>query len=106
MRDDIQYDLIFDLGLHKGFDSEFYLSKGFRVVAVEALTDLCEQSAQLLRSFGDRLKIVNKALSERSGERVAFYRVPDKDDWGSLYKEIAEKGIEQSSTGFWLTDPN
>jgi hypothetical protein len=33
-------DLIYDIGLHKGEDSEFYLKKGFRVVAIEALPSL------------------------------------------------------------------
>ena len=31
-----QDDLIFDVGLHRGEDTEFYLKKGFRVVAFEA----------------------------------------------------------------------
>ena len=30
-------DLIFDIGMHIGQDTEVYLKKGFRVVAVEAL---------------------------------------------------------------------
>ena len=29
-------DLIYDLGLHTGQDTEFYLKKGFNVVAIEA----------------------------------------------------------------------
>jgi hypothetical protein len=29
-------DLIFDVGFHRGEDTDFYLKKGFRVVAVEA----------------------------------------------------------------------
>jgi len=33
-------DLIFDVGMHNGEDTEFYLSRGFRVVGVEANPDL------------------------------------------------------------------
>src|SRR5918911_1707382 len=33
---EVHDDLIFDLGANQGEDSEFYLAKGFRVVAVEA----------------------------------------------------------------------
>ena len=33
--------LIFDIGCHLGEDSEFYLRKGFKVVAVEANPELC-----------------------------------------------------------------
>ena len=32
----LENNLIYDVGLHKGEDSEFYLKKGFRVVAIEA----------------------------------------------------------------------
>jgi hypothetical protein len=28
--------LVFDIGCHRGEDSDFYLQKGFRIVAVEA----------------------------------------------------------------------
>ena len=35
-------DLIFDIGMHKGEDAEFYLRKGFRVVAFEADADLVQ----------------------------------------------------------------
>jgi hypothetical protein len=34
--------LIYDEGAHKGEDTEFYLKKGFRVVAVEATPEFCE----------------------------------------------------------------
>jgi len=36
------HDLIYDVGLHKGEDAEFYLRKGFRVVAFEADSDLVD----------------------------------------------------------------
>jgi 16S rRNA A1518/A1519 N6-dimethyltransferase RsmA/KsgA/DIM1 with predicted DNA glycosylase/AP lyase activity len=32
-------DLIYDVGMHHGEDTEFYLRKGFRVVAFEADPD-------------------------------------------------------------------
>lgn len=94
---DVQRDLIFDLGLHRGFDSEFYLQKGFRVVALEAVPELCKIAEQHLASHQDKLVVINKALAERPGEHVTFYTVPGKDDWGSLFKGIAEKGVEHST---------
>ena len=33
-------DLIYDVGMHKGEDTDYYLQKGFRVVAFEANPDL------------------------------------------------------------------
>lgn len=93
---EIQPDLIFDLGLHKGFDSEFYLKKGFRVIALEAVPSLCAIAQARLSDFSDNLTIVNKALWKKAGERVSFYTVPEKDDWGSLERGTAEKGVQNS----------
>lgn len=91
---DFESDLIFDLGLHKGLDSEFYLKKGFRVVGLEAVPGLCKKAAELLKPLSSNLKIVNKALGKVADSRVTFYSVPNKDDWGSLDRNQAEKGIE------------
>ena len=38
----VDRSLIFDVGCNDGQDSDFYLKKGFRVVAVEANPALCE----------------------------------------------------------------
>ncbi|WP_161141288.1 FkbM family methyltransferase [Propylenella binzhouense] len=88
-------DLIFDIGLHKGKDSDFYLKKGFRVVGIEAIPDLATSATALLQPFVEsgRMVVVNKALSHRSGETLPFYVNPAKDDWGSLEKHKAEKGM-------------
>ena len=37
-------DLIYDVGMHNGADTAFYLAKGFRVVAVEANPELVQAS--------------------------------------------------------------
>lgn len=91
----MQEDLIFDIGLHRGLDAQFYMAKGFRVVGLEASAQLCErvrkENAAEVRSGA--LVIVERALHERSGERVQFFINPEKDDWGSLYKGAAEKGV-------------
>jgi len=92
----VQEDLIFDLGLHKGYDAEYYLKKGFRVVGLEAAPDLAEICTRRLSAYGDRMTVVNKALFDTPGEEVSFFTVPNKDDWGSLNRNIAEKGIETS----------
>ena len=41
-------DLIYDIGMNHGEDTAYYLSKGFRVIAIEAnpgLTDECAQNS-------------------------------------------------------------
>jgi FkbM family methyltransferase len=90
----ISPDLIFDVGLHKGFDAEFYLRKGFRVVGLAAAPALCEATRARLAPWvtSHRLEIVNRALYKRNDESVTFYINPLKDDWGSTIRGAAEKG--------------
>src|SRR5205809_494944 len=87
-------DLIFDLGLHHGDDTDFYLRKGFRVVALEANPELCRLARQRFAvSLEDgHLTIVNKALDREAGRTATFYLRTDKDDWSSLDPEIAARG--------------
>ena len=91
--------LIFDIGLHVGLDAKYYIAKGFHVVGVEASNDLCEKvkidmATELAN--GD-LQLVENALHETSGQRVSFFVNPEKDDWGSLFKGAAEKGVGTST---------
>ena len=78
--------LVFDIGLHKGEDTAFYLSRGHRVIAFEANPRLVQECrarfAEALRS-GD-LTICSGVL--RSGAAPAtdiFYVDRDHSDWGS-----------------------
>ena len=89
----IHDDLIFDLGLHRGLDANFYLRKGFRVVGVEAREDLCQIARHYNRIYiaDGRLKVVTRALYDVSGVKVAFFINDHKDDWGSLYRGAAEQ---------------
>jgi FkbM family methyltransferase len=77
--------LIFDLGMNNGDDTAFYLSRGFKVVAVEANPALCKKAtARLEKPIGDgRLTIVNAAIWEKAGE-TTFYVNLDNDHWSSL----------------------
>lgn len=83
--------LVYDLGLHRGEDSLFYLRKGFRVVAVEADPALCALAAARLRRWLDegRLTILNLAVAEAAGTRT-FYR-SERSEWGTLDPRWAER---------------
>ncbi|QGM45384.1 FkbM family methyltransferase [Methylocystis heyeri] len=91
----LQSDLIFDIGLHEGQDTEFYLKKGFRVVAVEADEDHCKAVAE---KFADavadgRLTIVNKALAKEAGT-VTFYKSAFSV-WSTLDPEFDKRNRRQ-----------
>ncbi len=83
--------LIYDLGMHKGEDTEFYLKKGFRVVAVDANPDLCSAVGARLSHYVDsgRLTIVNRAIGDGAGS-VAFY-ASDLSEWGTISADWAER---------------
>lgn len=81
-------DLVYDIGMHDGEDSAFYLAKGFRVVAVEADPELCSAAEQrFARSIeAGRLTIVNRAIAAEAGP-VTFYR-STTSGWGTIVEEF------------------
>jgi FkbM family methyltransferase len=84
----VKEDLVFDLGLHKGEDTAFYLKKGYRVVAVEADPDLAAACRHRFRPEIDRgaLHIIEGAIvavNDRRDGYVKFYKNPQESLWGS-----------------------
>src|SRR5262245_38423463 len=81
-------NLIFDIGMHKGEDTDFYLNKGFRVVGVEAnpaLSDYCTQRFQEACHTG-QLIIVSKAVAEYEGT-IDFYVNQRFSVWGTANRD-------------------
>ena len=92
-------NLIFDMGLHKGEDTDFYLRKGFDVVAFEAdplLIKFCK-----LR-FADhidkgQLQIIEGAIAPASeGSFVKFYRNAESV-WGTIDPGFAKQNADMGS---------
>jgi FkbM family methyltransferase len=88
--------LIFDVGLHHGQDTDFYLKKGFRVVAFEAdpgNAAFCR--ARFAEAIAEgRLEIVEGAITEERGSKghaneVKFYKNADHSLWGSTSDDWA-----------------
>jgi len=80
----MQNSLIFDIGCHNGDDSDFYLRKGFRVVAVEANPDLCDLLRRRFETAlaNGRLILIDRAIAEHEGE-VDFFSYPTMNVWGT-----------------------
>ncbi len=87
----IDDNLIFDFGFHNGDDADFYLAKGFRVVAVEASPSMIERGIERFKKqiSDGQLVIVNKAVTDKVGVQN-FYIHPEKSDWSSCLQELAE----------------
>jgi len=87
----IKNNLVFDLGFHNGIDTEFYLKKGFDVVAIEANPKLVKEGLKKFKSEikSGKLTILNKVVSDKI-ENMNFYIHKMKSDWSSCFKVIAE----------------
>lgn len=91
-----QKNLIYDVGLHQGQDTDFYLKKGFDVVAFEANpanVEFCKKRFATAISDG-RLKIVEGGIVELedftgNGQTIDFYRNAQHSFWGTTDKEFA-----------------
>lgn len=94
-------DTIFDLGLHRGEDTAYYLKKGFRVIAVEAnreLVEHCRRRFAIEISSGS-LTIIEGAIAPPSaGEELTFYLNPNSSIWGTLYADRAQRRAETRGT--------
>ena len=80
--------LVFDVGAHKGEDTEFYLKKGFSVVAIEAVPEFCAQIEERFRSFIDRgrLTVLNVAVAKSPGT-VDFFIDETVSVWGTANRD-------------------
>jgi len=94
-------DLIYDVGLHRGEDTDFYLKKGFRVVAFEADPDL---AAGCRQAFADqiaagRLTIVEGAIV-RPADRthVTFCKNETVSVWGTVDPRWRDRNERMGST--------
>jgi FkbM family methyltransferase len=78
-------DLIFDVGCHNGDDTDFYLRKGFRVVAIDADKALCDQVSKRFSAEVNlgRCEVFYGAVGEKSGDTVTFYICDQKTYWNT-----------------------
>jgi len=99
-----QEDLIYDVGLHKGEDSEFYLKKGFRVVAIEALPALAHIAGERLRPYLDtgQITILNVAIAEKDGP-LSFFENPGASAWGTAYPEWVNRNQRLGQNSIEIT---
>src|SRR5688572_26149772 len=81
----VQQKLIYDLGVHHGDDTEFYLRKGFQVIGVEADPMQYESVRNHLSEYiqDGRLTLLNVGIWESRGS-LTFYRNLDNDHWSSF----------------------
>jgi len=97
-------DLIFDVGFHKGEDTEFYLKKGFRVVAVEANPVLYAAGIERFKKEIDagRLTLLNVAIADIDGP-VRFFVNPRVTEWGTISPDFAARNRQLGAASDAIT---
>lgn len=86
-------DLVFDVGMHRGEDTAYYLRKGFRVVAFEAHPKLVDIArGRFADAIADgRLKVVSGAISDEATESLTFYTHSRMSSWGTASPRRADR---------------
>jgi FkbM family methyltransferase len=86
-------DLIYDIGLHRGEDTAYYLRKGYRVLGFEANPRLVYQARQRFADEISRgqLEIVEGAIADSDADTVAFYQNPRTTAWGTINSAWVER---------------
>jgi FkbM family methyltransferase len=88
---DLAEDLIYDVGMHRGEDTDFYLQKGFRVVAVEANPKLVHEAETRFAGAiaRHRLTIINRAIADHEG-MTTLYVNRKQELWSTLHRDRAK----------------
>ncbi|MBE9005525.1 FkbM family methyltransferase [Fortiea sp. LEGE XX443] len=94
-------NLIIDVGVNTGQDTEFYLKKGFKVIGIEAQPSTYESAKQRLKYYLDKgqLILLNVAVSPKD-EPVSFYANLEKDFWGTTSLDRVNETQELFGTNF------
>jgi FkbM family methyltransferase len=92
------HNLIFDIGMNVCEDTDFYLKKGFRVVAVEANPATCRDAAEKYRAEVDsgRLIILNRAISASRGP-LMFYLCRSNSAWSTASPRLRDFWSERGA---------
>lgn len=91
-------DLIYDFGMDKGGDTDYYLQKGFRVIGFEADPVSARHCRERFSKelHDGQLTIVEGAIVERqrgapTSETVKFYRYNASSGWGTVMGDWAHR---------------
>jgi FkbM family methyltransferase len=91
MKNKKEYEkIVYDIGFHIGQDTDYYLKKGFKVVAVDADPVLIENGKNKFIKYisNGQLVLVNRAVYEEDDAEVDFF-VAENSEWSSLVPEYA-----------------
>lgn len=85
-------DLIYDVGMHFGDDTAFYLSQAFRVIGIEGNPEIAAKARDRFSKEiqSGQLTIVNAGIAETSGT-APFWVCEENSTWNSFHEKIAAR---------------
>jgi len=88
----MQSDLIYDVGMGNGDDTAYNLSRGFRVVAIEANPAMVEQTSRRFEReiAAGTLSILKIGICDKEGE-LPFWICDSISDWSSFARSVASR---------------
>lgn len=101
-------NLIFDVGMHQGEDTEYYLKRGFKVIAIEANPELVQDNKKIFSqeiARGDLIIVEGAIVDDQSLKTVKFYVNEDSSVWGTVVPDFAERN-EQLGTRNKIVEVN
>lgn len=85
-------NLIIDFGMHEGLDTEYYLQKGFKVVAIEANPILVEKAQVKFRKEIEDGDLIIEAVGVAPHDGYAdFYRNLENSEWSSFDQNLGTR---------------
>jgi FkbM family methyltransferase len=85
--------LVYDIGMHLGFDTKMYIEKGYKVIAVEANEFLVRKGMKKFKNEIEarKLQIINCAISEMDNQKLSFF-ISEADQESSINEQMARNG--------------
>lgn len=84
--------MVYDVGMHTGEDTAYYLHRGFKVIAIEANPELCQRaSVQFAREIKEgRLTVLNIGIAREQGS-AEFWICDGHSDFSSFDRSAASR---------------
>jgi FkbM family methyltransferase len=81
--------LVYDIGLHDGRDTRYYLREGCRVVAVDANPVMCAAAEANFHDYirTGQLNVINRGVADQKGQ-LEFWVCDDVSEWSSFHRMI------------------
>jgi FkbM family methyltransferase len=88
----VECDLIYDVGIHDGNDTAYYLAEGYRVLAIDANPAHIERATKRFEHElnDERLTLLSVAIGPEEGA-TTFWICDAVSEWSSLDEQIAAR---------------